>query len=128
MVGRAMGGWEAVAALAGLGVWIHGAEPPIPPALLGAGSPIPSCLLGLRHSFPCWALPSLWDAMPGLWKGRIRMMLGKMLFMGCCRSDCVALGVGNFGALSVPPPCSAWGEPWSGGQQQVGVWVLCPVL
>lgn len=72
-VGTAMGGWEAVTALAGgFGFMEQSCQSllwlPLGPwkcPRLAAGSPIPSCLLGLRQSFPCWALPSLWDEMPG---------------------------------------------------------------
>lgn len=43
------------------------------------------------------------------------MVLGKMLFMGCCRSDCIAFGAGNFRAPQPPYTLFSWCEPLSSG-------------
>lgn len=99
-MGRATGGWEAVTALAwgGLDLWNKAANPSCfagcrkPHPLLPAGIEAELSLLGPDISVGCQA----W-----ITGEKIRMMPGKMLFMGCCRSGCVTLGCRKFWCLSI---------------------------
>lgn len=130
-----MGGWEAVAALDGApGAVLCGGfgcreqsrqSLPVLLHFVGAASPIPACLLGLRGRFPRWGLPSLWDVTPELREEVSGMVLGKKLFMGCCRSDCIAFGVGNFRAQQPASILLSLTAQWS---RAAGTWVLHPAL